>query len=312
MGPTFLIAGGNGGFSWTPACGGLFTFDGSRLRSSHPMHMHAWYSIYAVTSGTATVRYRNEDWVAGEGMVVLLPPYEPHAEVFAGADGCSFRGVYPTDEGIRAILGVRRAVDDALLRVRCPVVDGSVLTARVLCVCDALDGRDTAQQRRSIIELFDDLRCRYSASTDREPLASGEHRAVTLVRQYLHASESETPSMRTLAEVAGLSKYHLSRVFRRATGLSPYAYFEQLRLARARLLLHTGVSVSSAAFTAGFSDQSHLTRHFAGQVAATPGAYVRAVRAAVAAGGVADSKPSQLQKRRGETPSLSSGPMDDK
>src|SRR5215213_5253694 len=129
MRTTFLIAGGDGGFTWTPACGGLFTFDGHRLQSSHPMHMHAWYSIYAVTSGTATVRWRHREWIASEGMVVVVPPYDPHAEVFAGVDGCSFRGVYPTDEAIGAILGVRRSDDGLLLRVSSPVIEDSALAA---------------------------------------------------------------------------------------------------------------------------------------------------------------------------------------
>ena len=297
MSQTFPIASGNGGFGWTPACGGLFTFDGSRLRSSHPMHMHAWYSIYAVTSGTATVRCRSEEWVAAKGMVVLVPPYEPHAELFAGPDGCSFRGVYPTDEGIRAILCIPRAADP-LLRVPCPVIDDSTLAERVLSVCEDLGGTNVAQQRQSITELFDTLRRRCSAAPEGEPFASREHPAVTLVRRYLHETDSKIPSMKTLAEVAGLSRYHFSRVFRQATGLSPYAYFEQLRLARARLLLHTGASVSGAAFSVGFSDQSHLTRHFGAQVAATPGAYVRAVRAAVELGSAPAQPTSSVNRDR--------------
>jgi AraC-like DNA-binding protein len=87
--------------------------------------------------------------------------------------------------------------------------------------------------------------------------------------------------MTAVAEAAGVSRFHLSRLFRGAMGLSPYAYFEQLRLARARLLLHTGGGVSHAAHAAGFSDQSHFTRHFVEQVGTTPGRYSRAVRAAL-------------------------------
>ena len=83
-----------------------------------------------------------------------------------------------------------------------------------------------------------------------------------------------------LVEITGMSRFHLCRVFRRTTGVPPYEYYKQLRLARARDLLHEGVGIAAAACRVGYSDQSHLTRHFKRYVATTPGAYARAARQA--------------------------------
>ena len=75
-----------------------------------------------------------------------------------------------------------------------------------------------------------------------------------------------------------MSPYHLIRVFRRAVGVTPYAYLVQLRVNRAQAMLCQGLSVSDGAYSCGFSDQAHLTRTFKKSVGVPPGRYVRSVR----------------------------------
>lgn len=52
------------------------------------------------------------------------------------------------------------------------------------------------------------------------------------------------------------------RTFRRSIGLSPYAYLTQIRVEAAKKLLNEGASIADVASDIGFTDQSHLTRHF--------------------------------------------------
>jgi AraC family transcriptional regulator len=70
-----------------------------------------------------------------------------------------------------------------------------------------------------------------------------------------------------------LSPYHLARLFKQATGDSPHHYLIQVRLTSARALLSAGSgqrSLAEIAAAVGFSDQSHLTRHFKRQFGVTP------------------------------------------
>ena len=77
-----------------------------------------------------------------------------------------------------------------------------------------------------------------------------------------------------LAQIAGLSDYHFSRLFKRATGLSPSQYFIRLRMARARhLLLETDLSVIDIGMEVGYSSPSHFSQVFRREVGATPRAY---------------------------------------
>jgi len=77
-----------------------------------------------------------------------------------------------------------------------------------------------------------------------------------------------------LAQVAGISDYHFSRLFKRATGQSPSQYFIRLRMARARqLLLETDLSVIEIGMEVGYSSPSHFSQVFRREVGVTPSAY---------------------------------------
>ncbi|MDZ5434852.1 helix-turn-helix domain-containing protein [Pseudomonas fluorescens] len=80
-----------------------------------------------------------------------------------------------------------------------------------------------------------------------------------------------------LAHIAGLSEYHFSRMFKRATGLAPSQYFIRLRMSRARhLLLETDRSIIDVGLDVGYSSPSHFSQVFHREVGVTPSAYRQA------------------------------------
>jgi AraC-like DNA-binding protein len=83
-----------------------------------------------------------------------------------------------------------------------------------------------------------------------------------------------------LAGVAGLSRYHFLRAFRREVGVTPHAYLTHRRIAAAKLFLAGAEPLSEVALACGFYDQSHFSRAFKGCTGLTPGQYRRGSRAA--------------------------------
>lgn len=78
-------------------------------------------------------------------------------------------------------------------------------------------------------------------------------------------------SLAKLARLAELSEYHFSRLFKRATGLSPSQYFIRLRMVRARhLLLETRLSVIDVGLEVGYSSPSHFSQVFRREMGVTP------------------------------------------
>jgi AraC-like DNA-binding protein len=82
-----------------------------------------------------------------------------------------------------------------------------------------------------------------------------------------------------LATIAGLSIFHFARQFKHSVGMTPHHYHVSRRIARAKELLEKAqLSLSEIAFTVGFADQSHLSRHFRQIVGTSPGQFRRALR----------------------------------
>lgn len=80
---------------------------------------------------------------------------------------------------------------------------------------------------------------------------------------YIYANFERDLSLAEIAKSAGLSVAHFSRLFRQATGYSPYQYLIRCRVQRAyNLLKHHPYTIAEIAQMVGFYDQSHLLRHF--------------------------------------------------
>src|SRR5579863_7969562 len=102
-----------------------------------------------------------------------------------------------------------------------------------------------------------------------------EHPAVRRAREYMEIHFTENISIARLAALVSLSPYYFARVFGRQTNVPPHAYLESIRIRKAQEFLDCGHTPASAAISAGFVDQSHLTRRFRRFLGITPGEYVR-------------------------------------
>ena len=98
-------------------------------------------------------------------------------------------------------------------------------------------------------------------------------RAVSDAVRFIDANYARELSLADIGEAARLSPFHLARVFKKATGVSPHRYLVQVRVNAARTLLTSGAgrrSLADVAAAVGFSDQSHLTRQFKRVLGLTP------------------------------------------
>lgn len=78
-------------------------------------------------------------------------------------------------------------------------------------------------------------------------------------------------ALASLAEVAGVSPRHLSRLFQAELGMSPAAYVELTRIDIARHLLEDGTApIKAIAFGAGFGSTATLRRAFMRTIGVTP------------------------------------------
>jgi AraC family transcriptional regulator of adaptative response/methylated-DNA-[protein]-cysteine methyltransferase len=86
----------------------------------------------------------------------------------------------------------------------------------------------------------------------------GSHAGLVADLCRLIESAEQAPSLHQLAERAGLSPWHLHRVFKAAVGLTPKAYAAAHRARRVREELGRGESVTEAIFDAGYNSSGRF------------------------------------------------------
>ncbi|WP_280171662.1 helix-turn-helix domain-containing protein [Agrobacterium pusense] len=93
---------------------------------------------------------------------------------------------------------------------------------------------------------------------------------------HLEENLSEPFNLARLADTVGMSEFHFSRLFKKATGLSPSRYFIRQRIDRARLLLQeTDTSIIEIGMSVGYSSPSHFAQVFRRETGLPPSHYRR-------------------------------------
>jgi transcriptional regulator of acetoin/glycerol metabolism len=91
------------------------------------------------------------------------------------------------------------------------------------------------------------------------------------VCDYIESHFDQRISLDSLAAMAGLSRDHFARAFHQSVGMPPHGYLLRRRLDHVeQLLRETQLPLSQIAVATGFSDQSHLARHFRRQTGMSP------------------------------------------
>jgi len=87
---------------------------------------------------------------------------------------------------------------------------------------------------------------------------------------------SEPLSLSDIARSAILSRFHFSRIFKDATGVSPGRFLSAVRIYQAkRMLLNSRLKVTDISFAVGFNSLGSFTNHFTASVGVPPGRFRR-------------------------------------
>ncbi len=254
------------------------------MRVEAPARLWRWYhETYTIATPIVPMhaewKYRNALYCTRPVMVAFMEPGEISAEVRK----------LDEHETFRALLVSPGAMQEAAREVGVPAGDvhwreGSVNHEGLFHDCirlhAALETDCTALERQArftglVARLLGDF-CERRPPSQAAP--NGEPAAVRLARELLHERWADNVLLDELVAVSGVGRFHLIRAFRDAVGLPPHAYQIRIRVARAKTLIQLGMPLVDVALNTGFTDQSHLTRHFTRVIGVSPGRYRQAVR----------------------------------
>jgi AraC-like DNA-binding protein len=246
------------------------------LTHTFARHVHEQFCIGIIVGGVEAVHYRGATHIAPTGSLVVFQPDEGHSNWAATEAGWSFRVIYPAIELLQRAIGSQETAMNIPFFAN-PVIHDRSLFRQIAQFHTLLAHPKTTtqlEQETQLLAILQSLIVRHGvgAAPNQRPIGR-EHRAVQQIKDYLQTHYAQDPSLEELSVVCGLSPFHLTRVFREATGLPPHAYLTHLRIAHAKTHLRQTRSLADIAIDLGFTDQSHFTNTFKAWVGIPPGQY---------------------------------------
>ncbi|AOJ06325.1 AraC family transcriptional regulator [Burkholderia mayonis] len=236
-------------------------------------HRHDTYAIGITLSGVQTFRYLGETHHCLPGQCHILHPDELHDGRAGTDEGFGYRIVYVDPALVQEALGGRM-----LPFVRSPIVQAPAIAEGLVADIWNLDEEIDNLSRIDIAVAVANLLTAAAAKSHAPKAGTLAVTELTRIRDIIASRPHMPISMDTLEHVSGIDRWTIARQFRTLFGTSPSRFRTQRQLSLVRRLLMEGESLSTASTDAGFSDQSHMSRHFKSTYGITPGSWISAVR----------------------------------
>lgn len=236
------------------------------------VHVHRDIQICFSLDFPGRYLYRGRQHEVPVGAVSILDSWEPHAS----SDPCD-RGqpanyivMYVDPAAFRSAVDVTpNAPLGTPVRTDTTIVHCFSALYRALAAEDSVLRQDECYQDLASVALLSG-----AARDVRQPAG----RALERARDYIAAHATQPIALRDVAVQADLSRWHLTRAFRRRFGVPPHRFQMLMRIDAARRLLASRRENAEVAQEVGFADESHFIRWFKRVVRTTPARY-RAERA---------------------------------
>lgn len=203
----------------------------------------------------------------GAGSFILLDCYSRHAYstdtgwscLWCHFDGITARHWY---QNITDRLGNAFSISNAQ-----PVIDR--LTAIYDTFCDSKPVREAL-----LSKYMTDILTAFLLSSPTDTRENARINMSETITTYISEHFTEKITIEQLASLAGLSRYHFIRTFKKQTGFTPHEYILNTRMNTARYLLkNSALPIKDICFSAGFSCESIFCTAFKRIEGMTPAQY---------------------------------------
>lgn len=241
---------------------------------SFPRHMHATYVLGVILEGVEKFYCRGEMYAAPAGSIIVVNPGDVHTGFSAGNTPWVYRCMYPSTDLMKSMMDQLTGAG-RIPRFRNPVIRDHKLFSQLKSFHIGLEGGGAGLDLHDLfLASISGLILRHAKEGYEPDTVGSEPKTTQDIREYLHANYAKKITIADLSNISTLSPYHLIRIFKKNTGITPHQYLVNVRIQRARRLLADGEDIVEVAYKTGFSDQSHLTRTFKRIVGITPGRYL--------------------------------------
>lgn len=238
-------------------------------------HLHSGHVLWLNSEGGETYTIKGSSSVLQPGCLSVIEPGVVHSNRPSVIGKRHLRSLYLEEEFFRYLEKLVTGSETSRTSLPTKLYENRGCWEMTLQLHEALiSTQEKLLLEEHVVSLFESLAENQLQFSSQRVATLHEDKRIQLLLDYMRAHLETEVSLDMLGKLAQCTPFHIIRLFKEKLGLSPHAYFVQLRLERARELIDTGHSLSDAAFLAGFADQSHLTRRFKKRYGLTPGVYL--------------------------------------
>lgn len=231
-------------------------------------HYHDTYEIYLQLSGKRYLFYDNTCYTLERGDLAIFAPFDIH---YAQSRESDYYERYVVNFRLEDMSKILDSGEIHLLKQKINPCVVHLTEDRTQKVYDFIKRVDEYYNRKG---MFSD-KLVYSAMLqllvyiaeciDDETVADGEKISsqIISVMKYINKHYAEDLNLDNISDIACMSKYHLCRKFKEATGATLLQYINNIRLTKVHsMLINTDMPIEEIAECTGFSSSMQLTRVF--------------------------------------------------
>ncbi len=254
--------------------GFIYAVDAIKVKATLSRHYHDTFEIYYLTKGSCTYFINDKCYEVKEGDIVLIPPGVIHNTVYSGMSrtrrliNCSEKYIPTT---------LRENIGDILYTYRNPLVRPEI--DRIFDNIEKEYLQGDSYSKDMLVYLTGELFLLLARNKNsREEISTGLA-SVERALAYVNGNFTSDITLSDTAEACHMSPEHLSRSFKKETGLGFNEFVNMLRLQKAEYMLKNdkNLSIAEIAFACGFNDSNYFSEKFRREYGYTP-SYIRRVK----------------------------------
>lgn len=245
-------------------------FASYQLSNHHfPRHFHDHYVIEMVVRGTDSFYCNGVTYIAEENELVCINPGEVHTGSTVGGAALRYYSFCPRPEKLLQVAEALQVHLPSNFHFEHTVSNRPLFANKMKTLFQSFGQRNNNLEQQELF--FDCMKELLEPSTNAATIKPSKNDPrVKQVIEYIRSHFQDDISLQQLSALVNLNPYHLIRLFKRNTGLSPYDYLLVMRTEYGRQLLRKGYAVKDAANASGFYDTSHFNRSFRKFAAVSP------------------------------------------
>lgn len=247
-----------------------FYYSDDEMRGVAP-HRHGFYEMLFFLEGDVTYMIDGTPYPLLPGDLLIVPSNTTHYPIFGGAKRYRRVVLWLTVDFVRsleqgeALMDCLPPAESSGSFFRFPPAEGNRLLERAVALAEEFSYERPFGGTMSILLVNELLihihRLRLSSTQGRETDSASEQ-LVKDVARFINENLARELTLDYISDHFFISKFYLSRVFKRYMNVTPHSYITQRRLALAKRLLFDGMSPTEVYRRCGYADYSSFYRAF--------------------------------------------------